>query len=41
MNLKCLNRIKGKLCGYEWDYNGKARFYATCPRCLRKVKIPQ
>ena len=35
MKMKCYH----KDCGYEWDYNGKAPFYATCPRCLRKVKI--
>lgn len=28
-----------KKCKYEWDYKGKAPFYATCPKCLRKVKI--
>jgi len=26
-------------CGYEWDYKGSHPFYATCPRCLRKLKI--
>lgn len=35
MKLKCNN----KQCEYEWDYQGKAKFYATCPRCLYKVKI--
>lgn len=28
-------------CLYEWDYNGENPFYATCPRCLRKVKVPK
>ena len=37
MKLKCTN----KKCGKEWDYKGKADFYATCPNCLRKVKIQQ
>lgn len=32
--MRCTN------CGYEWNYKGNAPFYATCPRCLRKVKIP-
>ncbi len=36
MKLKCRN----KKCGYDWDYNGEHDFYATCPRCLRKVVIP-
>ena len=35
MKLKCNN----KKCLYEWDYNGESDFYATCPRCLRKVKV--
>lgn len=35
VKLKCGN------CGNEWDYNGKHPFYATCTRCLRKVKIPK
>jgi len=35
MKLKCNN----PKCKYEWEYKGKQKFYATCPRCLRKVKI--
>jgi len=35
MNLKCPNNK----CKYSWNYNGQAKFYATCPRCLSKVKI--
>jgi len=34
-------RLKCKRCGNSWDYHGKSRFYATCPRCLRKVKIEE
>ena len=26
-------------CEYVWVYEGKSEYYATCPRCLRKVKI--
>ncbi len=33
MKLKCNN------CKYEWEYKGKSKYYATCPRCLQKVKI--
>ena len=33
MKLKCNH------CGYEWNYKGKSKYYATCPRCLRKVKV--
>jgi len=32
-------RLKCKNCGYEWVYHGKAEWWATCPRCLRKVRV--
>ena len=32
-------RIKCKNCEYEWDYKGKSRYFATCPRCLRKISL--
>ena len=35
MKLKCNN----KECNYEWDYNGLHEFWASCPRCLSKVKL--
>ena len=35
MKLTCYH----KDCGYTWDYNGASEFYATCPRCMRKIKI--
>jgi len=35
MELKCSN----KKCKYAWSYNGDSKFYATCPRCLNKVRI--
>ena len=35
MMLKCQNPD----CGYEWDYNGESKFYATCPRCKSSVSI--
>ena len=35
MKLKCQN----KKCKHEWDYKGKSKFYATCPRCLYKLNI--
>ncbi len=35
MILQCLN----KRCQYKWEYKGKSPFYATCPRCLQKVRI--
>ncbi len=28
-------------CGYVWDYRGEREYYATCPRCLYKVRIPE
>lgn len=33
--------MKCQHCGYEWEYKGSAPFYASCPRCLYKVKIPE
>ncbi|MEM3048710.1 MAG: NAD(P)H-dependent oxidoreductase subunit E [Candidatus Bathyarchaeia archaeon] len=28
-------------CGYKWNYGGANLYYATCPRCRYKVKIPK
>ena len=35
MITQCLN----PKCKYKWDYKGESPFYATCPRCLQKVRI--
>ncbi len=35
MKVKCHN----KKCLYSWDYNGDAKFYATCPRCHWNVNL--
>ncbi|MBI1969311.1 nucleotidyltransferase family protein [Candidatus Woesearchaeota archaeon] len=35
MKLKCRN----KQCRHAWDYGGKAKFYASCPRCKSSVRI--
>jgi hypothetical protein len=35
LRVKC----KNKKCEYEWDYQGISRFWATCPRCLRKIRV--
>jgi hypothetical protein len=35
MLVKCQN----KKCNHEWNYKGESEFYATCPRCLNKVRI--
>lgn len=32
MKLKCN-------CGYEWDYEGKMKYYATCPDCHKANPI--
>jgi len=37
MILKCPR----KDCGYEWDYKGHAKFYASCPRCHANVRIKE
>ncbi|MEW6222653.1 MAG: hypothetical protein AB1476_05015 [Candidatus Hadarchaeota archaeon] len=34
-------KLHCKKCGYNWEYRGKSKFYATCPRCLRKVKVAE
>ena len=31
-------RLKCPYCGYEWNYNGNM-IWATCPRCLYKIKV--
>jgi len=33
MKVKCDN------CGYEWDYKGKMKLYATCSNCMRKTAV--
>lgn len=35
MDLKC------QRCGYEWDYKGKSKWYASCPRCRTTVKVKE
>lgn len=35
MIVKCYFRD----CQNEWEYNGKAKFYITCSKCLRKLSI--
>lgn len=32
-------KLKCKKCKNEWDYGGDSEWYATCPRCLFKVKV--
>ena len=32
---------KCKKCSYEWTYNGENPYWATCPRCLNKVKVKE
>lgn len=26
-------------CGYEWNYEGKSEWYASCPRCRTTVRV--
>ena len=33
------NLIVCKKCDNEWEYKGKNPYYATCSRCLNKVKV--
>jgi len=32
-------KVRCSKCGYVWDYRGTNTYWATCPRCLRKVKL--
>jgi len=32
-------KLRCPRCGHVWDYKGRNLYYATCPRCLRKVSI--
>jgi NADH-quinone oxidoreductase subunit E len=32
-------KLRCNHCDYTWDYKGKNKFYATCPRCKFKVKV--
>jgi hypothetical protein len=36
MHLTCPNQV----CKHQWIYKGHAKFYAQCPNCMRKVKLP-
>lgn len=31
--------LKCRKCEYAWQYKGLSEWYASCPRCLNKVKI--
>ena len=31
-------KIKCNKCGYGWNYKGNS-FYATCPKCMLKVRV--
>jgi len=35
ISIKCPNPE----CGYPWYYSGKSVIYATCPSCLRNIKV--
>ena len=34
-------RVECNHCGYVWIYKGNNPYWATCPRCLRKVRIKE
>jgi tRNA(Ile2) C34 agmatinyltransferase TiaS len=34
-----LVKLRCPHCGHVWDYKGKSKYYATCPRCMYKVNI--
>jgi len=33
--------LKCKRCEHVWRYKGKSKYYATCPQCLNKVRVPE
>jgi len=33
--------VRCQHCDHKWNYRGKSKYYATCPRCQYKVKIPE
>jgi hypothetical protein len=34
-------KLKCKKCDNEWDYKGSNPYYATCTKCLNKVKVEE
>ena len=32
-------KLECKGCKHIWNYKGQSKHYATCPRCLNKVKV--
>ena len=36
ISIACTNQV----CKHQWIYRGQAKFYAQCPICMRKVKLP-
>jgi NADH-quinone oxidoreductase subunit E len=36
-----MGKVTCRHCNYTWDYQGEGEYYATCPRCRYKVKIPE
>lgn len=34
-----MTKLRCQNCEYEWEYNGKADYYATCPRCKSSVSV--
>lgn len=34
-------RVVCSKCGYEWEYRGLSKFYASCPMCRRVNKLKE
>ncbi len=32
-------KLKCKFCTYSWEYKGTKKVQATCPDCMRKIRI--
>lgn len=41
--LKCNKKIDEEMgiCGYEWEYKGNKKVYATCPDCMKRILIEE
>jgi len=31
--------VRCKYCNYKWNYKGRHPYWATCPKCLKKIRV--
>jgi len=34
-----MTKIRCPKCRYTWNYTGKSKYYCSCPRCRKNIKI--